>query len=184
MCKCLAITVLVDIIVSFVTLYLFLKPLNILSLFIQDTERTSGSISPSGSLPTLANVPSKSNSKIDKFKNGNNSINKEFYSLIIKMCTLTVVMVLTTIISLVMIGLFEIQSIATVDVLINCVSIALFNQIHAKYFKGLCCDDIIFVKLFARYCSCCGYKMNQKQNEDVHKLDVEVTENEKQASIV
>eukprot|EP01084_Bolivina_argentea_P235632 396454_1 len=174
----LGIVVVFDFIVSFLTLYLFLRPLNVLLVDIE-TEPTSISSTSPASSPT--SLPTSSPRAGNKTKS-----DKKLYKVMIKFCTLTLMMVLSTMIIIIIIGLFDVQSIAVVDIAINCICITFFNQVYDKYFKRICCGGIMFVKVFANYCCCCtcGYKMIEKQKMDISNLSVDVIESQKQRSTV
>eukprot|EP01084_Bolivina_argentea_P032011 59227_1 len=177
----LGIISLVDFIVSFLTLYLFLKPLNILLAGDIENEITSAS---STSPVSPASSPNSSPASSPRAHNEPRQTNKRFYKVIIKFGTLTVIMVLTTFMMLVMVGLLDLASMVVIDTLINCICVCLFNHVYDKYFKRICCGGIVFVKVFARYCCCCGYKIVEKQKKDISNLSMDVMDSQKQTSTV
>eukprot|EP01083_Nonionella_stella_P285884 973076_1 len=176
----LGIAILVDTFISFFTLYLFIKPFNILLYQHQNAPGQVPSINnmTSNSKTAKSTASEVSKSKTNTATSGSNHSNNEnsvaFYDLTIKFSTLTVIMVLSTFITLVVIGAFDIQSVGVVDSLINCICIALFNKRYSKYFTRLCCGAISFAKAFAHYCCCCTFRKDMKKKSDADMIAVEV----------
>eukprot|EP01084_Bolivina_argentea_P032010 59226_1 len=131
-----------------------------------------------------ASSPNSSPASSPRAHNEPRQTNKRFYKVIIKFGTLTVIMVLTTFMMLVMVGLLDLASMVVIDTLINCICVCLFNHVYDKYFKRICCGGIVFVKVFARYCCCCGYKIVEKQKKDISNLSMDVMDSQKQTSTV
>ena len=117
-------SVLIDMSVSFFTLYLFLRPLKKCLVFAQ---------------------------KHMEFDNEDN----EVYALMIKLSSLTTVMVFTTFIVFLIVGLFDVISVATIDIMINAICIALFNNTYDVYFHKFCYGAIICTQKMTANCCCC-----------------------------
>eukprot|EP01084_Bolivina_argentea_P300725 518626_1 len=75
----------------------------------------------------------------------NHEINKHstrMYKMILKYVVLTFVAVTTTFLLLGLMTMSKISSLLAIDIVINCICIALFNKYYHYYYKGICCGAI------------------------------------------
>jgi len=177
---CIAATV--DIAVSFLTLYLFIKPLHLLQKKYDANElsaATSVQTSRHRELSTSRSNMSTSNKALSDVADRSNSVvarprspssprdrasiaksrrsqqkkgDKSLYRVMVKYCTLTVMMVLSTCLILMVIGVFDTISVGTVDVTLNCICIAFFQQAYDAWFGRVCCGGILITKWVSRHC--------------------------------
>ena len=83
------------------------------------------------------------------------NFDQDWYQFMVKTCSLTLVMVFSTFIFLVIVGIFDITSIGVIDHLINCICIAFFNKKYDLWFNKCCYATVIFTKCITVYCCCC-----------------------------
>ena len=185
------IVVLVDLIVSILTLYLFLRPLNILltqqrkfkqNLKLQMVESNTNQQTQSEETANDENdeIECNSPSPTNEVNNDEDHVNyrantdntdqsddgeQEFEGLMIRVSTLTFVMILTTFVSLVLVGIFNATVIASIDACINCICVMMYNNQYQDIFDKLCCIGVSCTKICAHYCCCCAYHENGKNQK-------------------
>lgn len=164
----LGIVVLVDFIVSILCLYLFLYPLNILlktqRRYHFESFRSQQTLQSSSTLTFQATTNDSSNNgknhssqstSVDTFDIHRQKRDRDFEALMIRVSTLTVTMILSTLISLIIVAISNVQTLAVIDSAVNCVCVLFFNKQYKKWFAILCYGAVGFTKLFTSIC-CCG----------------------------
>ena len=120
-----------DLLAGIICLGLFIRPL------IRITNNMNISATDGDKITQTENMGDNSNGvNMDEHQHDDKL---EMYGIVTKYCVVSAVAMLSTLIILVVIGIFKITGIVMIDISINCICIMLFNKQYHRIYKKLCC---------------------------------------------